>query len=856
MSSRTDLNERKKPARPAPLLPIAVAVIAGVIVARFVAIPAPVLLAALAVVAVVSGVVTLGPLRYGRRGGVILLGVGFACLGALRYRLVYSYYPANHVVHYAAAERRLATIEGVIVTEPYIVKTTGPFARYDYGHPPRTIFTIASRAIETDTGPRETTGLIRTIVAQPVPHLRQGQVVKLHCWLSLRRGPNNPGQYDRTDIHHASRTLCQAHANTVEAVTVVSQALAQTGLLVSLRGRLRNLAHAAVIADARDQSDDAAVFLSSLLLGDRHDLRGPLAESFMRTGTIHFLSVSGLHVGFVAAFVWLLCRTLGLPRWLNGGIVLAALAIYVLIIPPRPPVLRAAIICSAFALAYLTRRTGNSINLISLAAIVVLLCRPLDLFNAGFQLSFTVVLAIVIFFRVVYSRHRLFDTFQLSSSPRITIAPQLGQGVLWPQVFPRYLGGAFWGLLAVAFIAWLAGLPLTAYHFNRVALWGPLASVILYPLVWLTMLVGLSKLIIAAIFPGVATWLAWPLGQLADVVIAVTHHLSRLPGNSVNTAAPSLVFIVVFYGLLIAMARLVRQGKSVRRSLSLATLLWLAAFFCLLPFKGPAYSCDTITMSNLAVGHGGSAIVQLPDGKTIAYDAGSRTNFGAADSVIIPFLRARGINRLDALFISHPDIDHYSAAVDLCRNFPVETVYLSDPFPASSAPDRRVLTELESLNLPMRRLNNEHGGPLFLGEHSAKPAYEIQLLWPPPRQAAPGLDDNETSLVLRIKNVHGAILLTGDISEIAQRALAQLPPEGLASEVLVLPHHGSPTRVLPVFVDAVNPHTIINSSGYLRPARIQQLAETLPGREILHTSQAGAVTTQITPRGPQVSTFR
>ena len=574
----------------------------------------------------------------------------------------------------------------------------------------------------------------------------------------------------------------------------------------------------------------------------------------MRTGAIHFLSVSGFHVGIVAGFVWLLCRTLGLRRWLNGTLILLAIAVYLLIVPPRPPVLRAAIICSSFALAYLTRRKANSLNLISLAAMIILLIRPLDLFNAGFQLSFVVVLAIISSYPTFHHHRRLIDAFKSSAAPPIIIKPPLGQRQFWWQGVLRYLLRYVRGLVVVALVAWFAGLPLAAYHFHRIPPWGPITSIILYPLICLTMMGGLAKLIIAAVFPIAAVWLAYPLSQLARVIITVTDQLGRLPMSSINTAAPPLLLIVIFYALLIFMARFLRQDKSVPRSLTIALAMWAVVFFGLLPFGAETHRKGNSTLSVLSVGHGCAAIVQLPDGKTIAYDAGSRTNFAAGESIIIPFLRSQGIGRLDALIISHPDMDHYSAVPDLCGNFPVKNVYLTDYFMPTNAPDRKLLRELKSMGLPVHRVNDSTGEFLSTG-NADESSYEIQILWPPPQESDLGLEGNDTSLVLRIKDAHGAILLPGDIGEVPQRALAQLPPERIASDVLILPHHGTATRVLPAFIEAVNPRVIINSSGLLSPNKANALAELLGGRQILHTYRRGGVTTQLTPVGLQTQTF-
>lgn len=883
-------------ARGVPLLPLAGAIIIGIILARVGLLSLPVaVIGALAALAGAGVFIFFRGLtdrsRRLRHLGSTLLLLAFVSLAALRYNLIYNYYPDNHIVRYCRSQPRLATITGAVITAPYITKTTGVFADFDYIHQPRTIFTLRCTSVQTIDGPRSITGLAHVVVKEPAPHLRLGQNMRFHCWLSLRGGPHNPGQFDRTDAQHAARKLVACHINNAQAITVRAATPQRPGFLGRLRQRLQALAYTALLEDqyfADAQSPprrEAHAFLAALLLGQRFRIDASLNEMFMRTGTIHFLSVSGLHVGLIAAFAWALAWLLRLPRFLRGLAALACIVVFVLIVPPRPPVIRAGITCSVFCLAYMARRPTNSINLLSLAAIILLLARPLDLFTAGFQLSFVVVLALLLFAGPLYRR----KLFRDGLDQRILLPPEAAGSSLdqpwWQQAISMLLRYG-WGLLAVALVAWIAGLPLTAYHFNRISLSAPLASVALFPFICASLFLGFAKLLLAPLLPALAALTAAPLNLLSNAAIFLVEQFARLPYSTVNTASPPIWFMLLFYLLLAVAGWFTYRRRAVPRAVFSAILIWAIALIWMLPFnqhlreqptsvrpvlgereaprdrrtdwRKNLRQNQTTTLHVLAVGHGCAAIVELPDGKTICYDAGSTTNFNVASQTIMPFLRSRGIQRLDALFISHPNIDHYSGVVDLCRDFDVDTVYITEYFePNAPAPVRRLLTQLARINQPIRRLSR---GKRLHSDESQPPAphndYTIDVLWPPAAQPACQLNSNDSSLVLRIAGKNGSVILSGDIGEIPQQLLLERElPQRLDADILLLPHHGAVRPTLSNFVNAVRPELIVNTSDYLASARIDKLHRALSGRPLLQTYQHGAISVYLTPTGIKARAF-
>jgi len=415
----------------------------------------------------------------------------------------------------------------------------------------------------------------------------------------------------------------------------------------------------------------------------------------------------------------------------------------------------------------------------------------------------------------------------------------------------------FWGLFVISFVAWVVGLPLSAYHFNRIAVWSAMASVILYPLIALTMLAGLTKMILAGLIPILGSCLTEPLFVLSRAVIFVVDGFERLPYNGINTAAPPIWFIAAFYILLILAGYPLYRGRSLSRLVIYTLLVWTIGFVWMAPFTGNDSENQAIKLHVLAVGHGTAAVVELPDGKTVLYDIGSRSNFDLTGRVVAPFLRSRGVQRLDAVFVSHPNIDHYNGLIDLCRFFPVGTVYLNDYFTKDAG--RAVEILLEELNEMIQPpvIKQLSRGCLLQPTIAAEGTdYTIKVLWPPPAHPSYALDTNDSSLVLRISTGNSAILLCGDVGIIPQRLLLEKePPENLKADVLLLPHHGSLGSTVPEFIRAVDPAACLNSNGKVPPSRLDKLAVLLPERTIYHTCIMGYLIASLSETNISVQTF-
>ena len=253
----------------------------------------------------------------------------------------------------------------------------------------------------------------------------------------------------------------------------------------------------------------------------------------------------------------------------------------------------------------------------------------------------------------------------------------------------------------------------------------------------------------------------------------------------------------------------------------------------------------------ISVGNGSATVVVGSDQRAALFDAGTTRNIDAGQTVARG-LHALGVRRLERVFISHANFDHYSGIPTLLATVPTQCLSFSPYFKAAAEDDGAVgrLFELLRAAAPGDRsvATVKADDRLMIGEMF------VEVLWPPPGLAREVWGANDRSLVFRLHAGGRTVLLPGDIERDAIRGLLQAERAGrvrLAADVLVAPHHGSVVRRdTAAFLTAVNPEVVVVSSATPRPKFAVLVRETLGSRcRLLITRDVGAVTIRITPAG-------
>ena len=544
--------------------------------------------------------------------------------------------------------------------------------------------------------------------------------------------------------------------------------------------------------DRHTQGGVASALLKALAVGDKRGVDQAAWLVFNRTGTNHLMAISGLHVGIVAGWLmyagsWLWRRSerlcLHMPALkagailaLFGALLYAALAGFSL--PTQRALLMLATTLGALILGY---RVSVSRSLL-LALFLVVLLDPFAPMRVGFWLSF---LAVAVILWSVGGR----------------IAPWRGwrQGV-WVQWYVTL------GLLPILFL-----------FFGQASLISPVVNLVMVP--WFSLvlvpmtLLGLPCLLISALAD---SWFTW-LGALAGVTYQILEWFSSL--SIALFVLPESGVWPWFAAMLGCLLLLMPGGMPGR---------WMGVWFCLpvLLIAPERPREGDLWFTLLDVGQGLACVVETRE-HLLLYDTGPSkgSGFNAADSAIIPYLRARGHLRVDRLVVSNGDRDHAGGLDSLRDAFPVADILSGEPEEIEQARACRA------------------------GERWSWDGVTFQLLHPSGGDRIKNANDR--SCVLQIISGDWKILLPGDIEKEGESRLLQRYRDELKSELLVAPHHGSKSSSTAEFVAAVDPDWVLfstgykNSYGFPKPEVTQRWLSQ--GAVTLDTARTGAIQFRITP---------
>jgi competence protein ComEC len=533
---------------------------------------------------------------------------------------------------------------------------------------------------------------------------------------------------------------------------------------------------------------DATAVLGALTVAIKNDISDELWNLFRSTGTNHLMAISGLHIGMVATFaymliklIWFIFPSLALvtPRQQAGvftGVVFAFL--YALLAGFTIPTQRAFIMVAAIAFALLYRRHFSMPQVFSVALLAILLIDPFSVLDAGFWLSFIAVA--LIFYLIAQNKNE-----------------------------SRWVS-----IIRVQLLISLAMIPLTTFLFGSASWLSPIANIIAIP--WVTLLVvpfALLGVAVQEISP-VAAALGFDISLWAiDVLIIFLKLLTALPESTLFLSKPPLLFIILsIIGVLWLFAPKGIPAKWLGLLLMMPVFIYKPAE----PVKGAFEYVLLDTGQSLA------SVIKTQN-HTLVYDTGygSPNGFNIGEKVVVPYLNAQGIHRIDHLIVSHLDNDHSGGVEAILEQVNVSTLS------ASEIPKQ-----------VKRKVDLCRSGQAWQWD-----GVHFTLL--SPVEGHSYKKRNNRSCVLKVENKYHSLLLTADIEKEAEKVLLKQKNKQISSEILLIPHHGSKTSSTISFLRAVNPSLAIVNAGYRNryhfPTQtIRERYQSL-GIPILNTASEGAI---------------
>lgn len=543
-------------------------------------------------------------------------------------------------------------------------------------------------------------------------------------------------------------------------------------------------------------SYDTASWLQALVLGSDAHLPKDVIELFNRWSLSHILAISGLHVGLVTGILYMGLVKLNITtketaQWL----IIFFLPIYALLAGGAPSVWRASLMGLVFLVLSKFNIKHSVTDVISLIFISLIAMDPYIIYHIGFQFSFLVT------FGLLLSRDWLLHT----SSP-------------------------FWQLLKISFISQMVITPLQIYYFYYFQPLSIIVNSLIVPYFSLFVIPAMFLLLILSpLLPKFALIFDKFFTFIHDIILSMIYGIDYLFDYAWIIGKISLVTIVVYY---IALNMMMAYLENRRFNRAFYVSLFIVGLFVFISLQPYLSEKGRVTM--LDIGQGDAFVIELPYRKgVILIDAGASFSFKdfkpserVYSQIIQPYFYYRGITDIDAIIVSHEDIDHNGSIPFIVEDFNVEKLVVSEPYELNKS-EKELIKEGK---ISIKRVSYDEqfliGNHIF---HVLSPEKEFH-------------DENDNSLVVYTSLGKLDWLFTGDISKNVERQILAKSRE-LEVDVLKVAHHGSKTSTDKNFVDQINPKYAFISVGrnnsYGHPSK--EVLKALKKSIILRTDKDGAV---------------
>jgi competence protein ComEC len=522
---------------------------------------------------------------------------------------------------------------------------------------------------------------------------------------------------------------------------------------------------------------ETSKFLKGLLLADRGDMDYETKTGFINSGVIHVLSVSGLHVGYIILIFIILFGRLNI--YLRSVITVAGIIFFMMITGNPAAMFRASVMGIVIIIAFLSNRSTNLFNSLALAALIILVVSPWELFTPGFQLSFSAVLAM----------GAIYPAFQRKiNSFRIR----------WK--FLHYL----LLFMALSFSAQIGTLPFTLLYFGKLSLVAAFANLFVIPLTGVIVGLGIITLAINTFLPSIAAY----YGTANDLFTLILFKIVSFTGNPSYSffwvRHFSILDAFIFYFFLIMLIFFYRKFNNSFAKMLLTILIIFNTILFISFDNKDLLAENKLDILAIDVGDGDAILIKFPDGETALIDAGAVTNnFDNGERIIIPLMDHLSIDVIDYGFVSHLDNDHYGGFLSLVYNGRVRQI-IKPPLDTLLTRDLRFESFLKEHHMQFSYYNHRK---ISIGN------VNLYLLYNNNNEFYSKLSQNNRSGVVKLQYGKTSFLFPGDIERKAENLYTKTYTDFLNVDLLKAAHHGSSTSSSEEFLRYSSPAITVISAG-------------------------------------------
>ncbi len=573
-------------------------------------------------------------------------------------------------------------------------------------------------------------------------------------------------------------------------------------------------------------SPQSAAIASAIVIGDRSALDDDVAERLQAAGTYHVLAISGGNIAILTAVVLGVFRLAAVRSPVSECGASTVLVAYAWVVGGGASVGRATVMAVVMLVARAIDHRSAPANALAVAGLLTLAARPLVPYEPGAWLTYGATAAIVV------------------------AAARIGT---WLSA-RRWWWRAPLALLVASAAAEVALMPIGAYVFSRVTMAGLLVNFAAIPCMTVVQVAAMGTVAVAAISDQAAAWTGY-VTHLAAVGLVDSGKLVELvPWLARRVPPPAMGWLWAYYAAITVALLTANRGRrwrlvSASGVVAAVTVAWVIVAAPVFPGVRPDRG---VRVTFIDVGQGDSALVQTAGGFSILVDAGGAGGgrFDIGGRVVAPVLWAQGVRRLDALVVTHGDLDHLAGAVAVIRDFRPREIWEGVPVTAH-APLVELRAAADAAGASWRTLQR--------GDTVVRDGVTLTALHPPLADWERLRVRNDDSVVLEVRCGEVSFVLPGDIEASAEATVS----EALGTtrlRVLEAPHHGSATSSGAALIGGAAPRVGIVSAGrgnrYGHPhaAVLQRLQAA--GADIFRTDRDGAIVAGTDGRTLRIETFR
>lgn len=508
--------------------------------------------------------------------------------------------------------------------------------------------------------------------------------------------------------------------------------------------------------------------LGGIVFGD--DAVAPpdyIKTSFINSGLLHILAASGMNVAFIYGFWYFFCRKLRVPFKFTVVSGMGIVIIYTMMTGLGASVIRAALMLLFILAGKLIDRDAHSVSLLSFVAMLMLIDNPAFINDVGFQLSFIVT------FGLLTTANFVFERFK--DSP-----------------VPQWLSGAF--LIPVIAQIWVV--PVQMFYFNTISLYSVFANICSMPFLSVISFGGFVGSIIAIFSPytdKICMCFDFVLNYLLSVIVFISNFFANLSHSLIITTHPSIFQVLIYYAIVLLLTFAIKIGFS-RKIFVSFILLTIFLFAGMINIPGKNLEIITFDVQNADC-----FLIKTPQNKYFIIDTGRAAYKGGnaqANSIIIKYMKDKGIKNIEGMIITHFDNDHSGGAVDIMNNVNVKKVYLNS-YKDITMTSVNIYKTLKQKSIPSEIPFNK---TIYLENDLYIKTF-----------ISNAEEDNEKSIITLLSKGDFDVLFMGDAGVKAFENVKN--GIGRNIEVLKAGHHGGPNVVNPDMLEYLNSKVSIISTG-------------------------------------------